>query len=76
MTSSRLLAVACLSLLCGVAGLSLPASAQLAPQTAAAIDAIANQALADSKDPSVSVAVVKDGKLVYAKAYGLARIEP
>jgi len=73
MTSSRLLAVACLSLLCGVA---LPASAQLAPETAAAIDAIANQALADSKDPSVSVAVVKDGKLVYAKAYGLARIDP
>src|SRR6185437_7067310 len=36
----------------------------------AKIDKIANDALAKSGVPSASVAVVRDGKLVYAKAYG------
>ena len=40
------------------------------------IDAIANKALADTGAPSASIAVVKDGKIAYVKAYGKARLEP
>ncbi|HXE65970.1 MAG TPA: serine hydrolase domain-containing protein [Rhodanobacteraceae bacterium] len=43
---------------------------------AAKIDTIANDALVKSGVPSASVAVVRDGKLVYAKAYGHARLDP
>ena len=39
------------------------------------IDAIATKALADTGAPSVSIAIVKDGKLAYVKAYGNARLE-
>lgn len=42
----------------------------------AKIDKIANDALAKSGVPSASVAVVRDGELVYAKAYGDARLDP
>ena len=43
---------------------------------AAKIDKIANDALVKSGVPSASVAVVRDGKLAYAKAYGNARLGP
>src|SRR6185312_7767126 len=43
---------------------------------AAKIDKIANDALAKSGVPSASIAVVRDGKLVYVKAYGDAKLEP
>ena len=58
------------------ATLPLMASAQLAPETMRAIDAIAVKALEDKSVPSVSIAIVKDGKLAYAQAYGMARIDP
>jgi CubicO group peptidase (beta-lactamase class C family) len=48
-------------------------AAQLPPATTAKIDVIADKALADSGAPSVSVAVVQDGQIAYAKAYGKAR---
>lgn len=68
-------------LLCLVALLTFacaPAFAQdaLPPDLAAKIDKIANDALAKSGVPSASIAVVRDGKLVYAKAYGHARLDP
>jgi CubicO group peptidase (beta-lactamase class C family) len=50
--------------------------AQLPPATTAKIDAIAEQVLADTSAPSASIAVVKDGKVAYVKAYGNARLEP
>ncbi|WIG56501.1 MAG: Beta-lactamase class C-like and penicillin binding proteins (PBPs) superfamily [Rhodanobacteraceae bacterium] len=55
-----------------------PALAQdaLPADLAANIDKIANDALAKSGVPSASIAVVRDGKLVYAKAYGDARLDP
>lgn len=53
----------------------LAASAQLAPDTLRAIDAIVVKALEDKAVPSVSIAIVKDGKLAYAQAYGMARID-
>ncbi len=40
------------------------------------IDTIANQILAATKVPSASIAVVKDGRIAYLQAYGLARISP
>jgi CubicO group peptidase (beta-lactamase class C family) len=72
-TSVRLLClVALLAFTCA------PAFAQdaLPHDLAAKIDKIANDALAKSGVPSASVAVVRDGKLVYAKAYGDARLDP
>ena len=40
------------------------------------VDRIAAQVLEQTGVPSASVAVVKDGKLVYTHAYGKARLEP
>jgi D-alanyl-D-alanine carboxypeptidase len=56
--------------------LAIPAAAQLPPATTAKIDAAAEKALADSGAPSVSIAVVKDGRIAYLKAYGNARLQP
>lgn len=56
--------------------LPLHAVAQLAPETVHAIDAIVAKALEDRSVPSVSIAIVKGGKLAYAQAYGLARVDP
>jgi len=44
--------------------------------TAAKIDAIAERVLADTGAPSASIAVVKDGKIAYVRAYGNAQLEP
>jgi D-alanyl-D-alanine carboxypeptidase len=51
-------------------------TAQLPSSTTAKIDDAAEKALADSGAPSVSIAVVRDGRIAYAKAYGNARLEP
>ena len=74
----------CLTLLLALA--SAPVFAQSLPPTrsgdalpadlSAKIDKIAKDALAKSGVPSASIAVVRDGKLVYAKAYGDARLDP
>ena len=54
-----------------------PASrAEIAPALAARIDNAVEAILKSTDTPSASVAVVQDGKLAYAKAYGLARITP
>jgi len=53
-----------------------PLAGQLPPATTGKIDDIVTKALADSGTPSVSLAVVQGGKLVYVKAYGNARLEP
>ena len=50
--------------------------AQLPPEATAKIDAAAEKALADTGAPSVSVAVVKDGRIAYVNAYGKARLDP
>ncbi|MGO8756898.1 MAG: serine hydrolase domain-containing protein [Terracidiphilus sp.] len=46
----------------------------IAPDLASRIDRIAAQVLARTGVPSASVAVVQHGKLVYARAYGSARL--
>lgn len=55
--------------------LSSAASAQLTPALQRSMDAVVAKALEDASVPSVSIAIVKDGKLVYAKAYGVARLD-
>lgn len=71
----RTSSIAMRCLLAFAAALPICASAQLAPDTARSIDAIVAKALQDKSVPSVSIAIVKDGKLAYAKAYGVARID-
>src|SRR6266404_5449814 len=51
-------------------------AAQLSPELRASVDEAAQQALSHSGTPSASVAVVKDGRIVYQHAYGNARLEP
>lgn len=50
--------------------------AQLAAATAAKVDQFAAKALAETGTPSVSLAIVQDGEIVYQKAYGKARLDP
>ena len=49
-----------------------PADARLGPK----VDSIANLVLQSTGVPSATVAVVRHGQLVYAKAYGTAKLEP
>jgi CubicO group peptidase (beta-lactamase class C family) len=48
----------------------------LSPELRSKIDKLATKVLADSGVPSASIAVVKDGKIVYLNAYGSARLDP
>lgn len=62
-----------LALLVGlVAGLY----AQLPPGESQTIDTIVEQVLTETAAPSVSLALVKDGRVAYVKAYGNARLDP
>src|SRR5713226_1522861 len=56
----------------------IPATAQtqLSADLAEKIDKVANDALAKTGVPSASIAIVKDGQIVYTKAYGDARLDP
>jgi hypothetical protein len=42
---------------------------------ASVFDGIANEALATGRTPGFAFAVVRDGKVVYAKGFGLANVE-
>jgi len=56
-----------------------PIQAQMAPVDSALarqVDAIANQVLQSTGVPSASVAVVKNGRVAYANAYGAAKLDP
>jgi D-alanyl-D-alanine carboxypeptidase len=56
---------------------TLPALAQSIPASLESrVDSIANQVLQSSGVPSASVAVVQHGRVVLAKAYGDAKLEP
>jgi D-alanyl-D-alanine carboxypeptidase len=52
------------------------AQSQLPAETQQKIDKVATDALAKTGVPSASVAVVKDGQIVYLHAYGNARLDP
>jgi CubicO group peptidase (beta-lactamase class C family) len=57
--------------------MAAPAQAQdtLPPALTSKIDAAVTEALGSTGAPSASIAVVKGGRLVYARAYGLANVE-
>jgi D-alanyl-D-alanine carboxypeptidase len=65
-------------LLFAVALLPAAAGAQtpLSPDAKAKIDTVVNQVLSSTKVPSASIAIVKDGRIAYLQAYGLARLSP
>ena len=53
--------------------LALPAAAQpITPAEQARIDALVTKTLADTHVPSASIALVRDGRIVLARAYGTA----
>lgn len=72
--------------LAGLIGLCvaiLPAAAQSAPggdldqvRIASFVDGVMAQAMGDSDAPGAAIAIVKDGRVIMAKGYGLARLEP
>jgi D-alanyl-D-alanine carboxypeptidase len=55
---------------------SIAAQGQLSQETKDAIDKLANETLTKTGVPSASLTVVKEGQIVYVKAYGDARLEP
>ena len=63
------------ALLCAFV-LQSSAQTQLQPDVIEKIDKLATETLARTGVPSASIAVVKDGQVVYAKAYGDAKLEP
>ncbi len=55
---------------------SAQTSPSLPPDAQAKVDQIAQQVLASTGVPSASLAIVKDGRIAYVKAYGDARLQP
>src|SRR2546426_6981676 len=51
-------------------------AAPLLAQDTAAIDKTVGELLTKSGAPSASIAIVKDGKITYEHAYGMAKIDP
>jgi CubicO group peptidase (beta-lactamase class C family) len=56
--------------------IAAPAQSPLSPDAKAKIDTAVTQVLSSTKVPSASIAVVKDGRIAYLQAYGLARLNP
>ena len=75
MRGKRLFVVPWLAVMTAVAGAQLTVNT-LPPDLAQKIDAVAEQALATTGVPSASVAIVRDGSIVYTKAYGAAHLNP
>jgi D-alanyl-D-alanine carboxypeptidase len=48
----------------------------LSPDLTAKIDSIAQEVLSSTGVPSASISIVKDGKIAYSNAFGMARLEP
>ncbi len=65
-----------LALFLGVATLQAQPDSTSTAQQHANIDDIAHKVLETTGVPSASLAIVKDGKVVYAQAYGDARLAP
>jgi len=73
---SRFLLIIAVILLSLPLGTDANAQADLSPELRSKIDKLATDALAQSGVPSASIAVVKDGKIIYLNAFGSARLEP
>ncbi len=70
------LAATIAALAAGLIGLSARQSAAPPADLSASVDRIARDVLVPTGVPSASVAVVRGGRLVYAQAYGSARLSP
>ncbi len=74
---SLLRAAACVFVILSILGqATAQIPSQLSDETRGQIDQMARQVLETTGVPSASVAVVKNGALVYTHAYGNARLEP
>ncbi|MEO7086208.1 MAG: serine hydrolase domain-containing protein [Gemmatimonadaceae bacterium] len=73
--SSRFLTVALAMAALGAAS-TVSAQATLSPAIRATIDSAARAVLSRTGAPSASVAVVRDGQIVYTNAYGSAHLDP
>jgi CubicO group peptidase (beta-lactamase class C family) len=65
-----------LSILVVLLGVASAAPAQLTPDAEKQVAAIAESVLKDTGVPSASVGIVVDGKVAYARAFGMARVAP
>ena len=74
--SKRCLCRAILLLCLSAAVLAAQNQAKLGPEASAKVDEIAGKVLAATGVPSASVAMVRDGAVVYVQAYGDARLDP
>src|SRR5262249_1062543 len=63
-------------LLFGFAASAAIAQSELSADVTAKVDKIATDVLAKTGVPSASIAIVKNGKVEYVKAYGDARLDP
>jgi CubicO group peptidase (beta-lactamase class C family) len=72
LTIQRFLSLALL----GAFAVGADAQTQLPADVTQKIDTVVTDALTRSGVPSASIAVVKDGQIVYVKAYGDARLDP
>jgi len=63
-------------LLLAIVKLSFDLRAQLPPDTVNRIDSVVAKTMNETAVPSVSLAVIKDGRIAYVHAYGNARLEP
>jgi len=75
MKASGLWVWPCLAAITAVAGAQLTVNT-LPPDLAQKVDAVAQQALAATGVPSASLAIVRDGKIAYTRAYGDAHLNP
>jgi CubicO group peptidase (beta-lactamase class C family) len=73
--ATRAAAALALGLLAPFAG-SPALSAPLTAAEAAKVDKIVGDQLAASRAPSASVVIVREGRVAFAKAYGLRRLDP
>jgi D-alanyl-D-alanine carboxypeptidase len=78
MMLKSMLVLALLAISPGLRAQSAPgaAAAALSEELKSKIDAAVNQILSSTKVPSASIAIVRDGRIAYLQAYGLARLSP
>jgi CubicO group peptidase (beta-lactamase class C family) len=72
---SGLWVLPCAALATAMAGAQLTVDT-LPPDLAQKVDAVAEHALATTGVPSASLAIVREGKIAYTKAYGEAHLDP
>jgi len=64
-----------LIILCACLQIATAQTVALAPQTVGDLDNVVTKAMAEWKIPGLSIAVVKDGQVIYAKGFGYRDVE-